>query len=110
MACGNSSVAEFQIQAEPSPNHHLTRSFGETTAAGLALYPRREVREVGTGIQSRCAFNGGRISDRSWVAHGLALVNSRSQDLWTRLAVIVPNELERKAPTTRGPPESQSRV
>src|SRR5260221_6527599 len=57
--------------------HHRTLSFAETTTAGLALYARREVREVGTGIQSRGAFNRGRISDRSWVAHGLAFLIAR---------------------------------
>jgi hypothetical protein len=35
----------------------------------LALYARREVREIGAGIQSGCAFNRSRIGDRSWVTH-----------------------------------------
>src|ERR1700680_4021148 len=52
--------------------HHLTLRFSETAATGLALYARDKVREVGAGIQSRGAFNGGRIGDRSRVAHRFA--------------------------------------
>src|SRR5207249_6381962 len=36
--------------------HHLTQGFGETAAAGLALYARGKIRQVGAGIRSGGAF------------------------------------------------------
>src|SRR5438094_6083863 len=56
--------------------HHLTQGFGETAAAGLALYARGKIRQVGAGIRSGGAFNRTRIADRSWIAHGFAFPRS----------------------------------
>src|SRR2546429_7365623 len=57
--------------------HHLTQGFGETAAAGLALYARGKIRQVGAGIRSGGAFQRTRIADRSWIAHGFAFPISR---------------------------------
>src|SRR5256884_5578262 len=56
---------------------HLTQGFGETAAAGLALYARGKIRQVGAGIRSGGAFQRTRIADRSWIAHGFAFPISR---------------------------------
>lgn len=57
--------------------HDLTGSLGETATGCLPEYTLSELRQHRTGIQSSRAFNGGRIGDRSRIAHGFALLIAR---------------------------------